>query len=236
VSAPDSALSPASKAPLEPLIDRLRTFYGLLPSPPSDPFVLFIWEVLSAHSTPARREAVLSALKKIPALTPDAMWRTPQKKLEEAIKLAGPYSDDRIHALRKGVAVFRKLPALSTIIRGPMPAARRALKGLPRLGEGGAHRMLLFAAGHPVLPVDARVNRVGCRLGYGTGGADFRRSSRSVQQAISAALPGDVESFRRAYLYLSHHGAATCSEADPHCTVCPLRADCPSARNTEFQI
>lgn len=213
--------------PLEPLIDRLRTFYGLLPSPPGDPFILFVWEALSAHSTPLRREAALLALKKLRALTPDALWRTPHKKLEDAVKLAGPYSDDRIHALRKGVEVFRKSPHLATLIRGPMPAARRALKGLPRLGEGGAHRMLLFAAGHAVLPVDARVNRVGRRLGYGSGPTDFRKSSRSVQQAVAAALPQDVEAFRRAFLYLSHHGASTCTESDPHCTICPLLKDCP---------
>src|SRR5262245_57593403 len=160
--------------------------------------MLFVWEVLSAHSTPARREAAISALKKIRALTPDAMWRTPQKKLEEAVKLAGPYVEDRISGLRKGVDVFRKSPHIAAIMRGPMPAARRAIKGLPRLGEGGAHRMLLFAAGHAVLPVDARVNRVGRRLGYGSGAADFRKSSRSVQQALSAQLPPNVEAFRQA--------------------------------------
>jgi len=212
---------------LEPLIDRLHKFYGLLPSPPSEPFMLFVWEVLSAHSTPARREAAISALKKIRALTPDAMWRTPQKKLEEAVKLAGPYVEDRIAGLRKGVDVFRRSPNIAAIMRGPMPAARRAIKGLPRLGEGGAHRMLLFAAGHAVLPVDARVNRVGRRLGYGSGAADFRKSSRSVQQALSAQLPQNVEAFRRAFLYLSHHGASTCTESDPHCSVCPLLTDCP---------
>jgi endonuclease-3 len=216
--------------PLEPLIDRLRTFYGLLPSPPTDPFILFVWEVFSAHSTPGRREAAMSALKKIRALTPDAMWRTPQKTLEDAVKLAGPYVEDRILALRKGVDVFRRSPNLAAIMRGPMPAARRALKALPRLGDGGAHRMLLFAAGHAVLPVDARVNRVGRRLGYGSGAADFRKSSRSVQQALSAQLPPNVEAFRRAFLYLSHHGASTCSERDPHCVVCPLLIDCPEGQ------
>ena len=213
--------------PLEQFIVRLRHFYGLLPSPPSDPFILFVWEVLSVHSTPARRDSALSALKKIRALTPDAMWRAPQKKLEEAVKLAGPYLDNRVRSLKTGVDVFRKSPTLPEIIRGPLPAARRALKPFPQLGEGGAHRMLLFAAGHAVLPVDARVNRVGRRLGYGSGASDFRKSSRSVQQAMTAELPKDVDAFRRAFLYLSHHGAATCTESEPHCSVCPLLKDCP---------
>jgi len=114
--------------------------------------------------------------------------------------------------------------------RSRLAAARRAIKPLPQLGEAGAHRMLLFAANHAVLPVDARVNRVGRRLGYGTQSDQFRRSAKSVQQAITAELPQTVKAFRRAFLYLSHHGAATCTERDPHCTVCPLLADCPEGK------
>jgi endonuclease-3 len=216
--------------PLEQRIARLRRFYGLLPSPPSDPFILFVWSVLASHSTPARRDAALSALKKIRLLTPDAMWRAPQKQLEEAVKVAGPYLDDRVRSLRTGVDVFRKSPKLPQIIRGPLPAARRALEPLSQLGEGGARRMLLFAAGRLVLPVDADVDRVGRRLGYGSGATDFRKSSRSVQRAMTAELPHHVDAFRRAFVYLSHHGAATCTERDPHCPVCPLLEDCETGR------
>ena len=90
--------------------------------------------------------------------------------------------------------------------------------------------MLLLAADHPVLPVDARVNRVGRRLGYGTPSEQFRKSAKSVQQAMTAELPRTASAFRRAYLYLSHHGAATCTEGDPHCTICPLLDDCPEGK------
>jgi endonuclease III len=212
---------------LETLITALQKFYGALAAPPRDPFTLFVWEVLSVHSTPRKRDAALAALKRIRALTPDSMWRAPQKKLEESVKLAGPYSDNRLQALRTGVDVFRRLPRLPTIIRGPLLGARRALKPLPQLGEAGAHRVLLFAADHPILPVDARVARVARRLGYGDGGADFRKQARSIQNALTRELPPSVDSFRQAFLYLSHHGGATCTESDPHCTICPLLKDCP---------
>ena len=135
----------------------LQTFYGALPKLPRDPFTLFVWEVLSAHSTARKRDAALAALRRIPALTPDSMWRAPQKKLEQSVRLAGPYTDNRLQALRTGVDVFRRTPKLASIIRGPLLAARRAVKPLPQLGESGAHRMLLFAADHAVLPADARV-------------------------------------------------------------------------------
>jgi endonuclease III len=215
---------------LESLLKSLEKFYGALPMPPRDPFTLFVWEVLSVHSTPRKRDAALAALKRIPALTPDAMWRAPQKKLEESVKLAGPYSENRLAALRTGVDVFRRSPKLPAVIRGPLLAARRALRPLPQLGETGAHRMLLLAADQQILPVDARVSRVGRRLGYGEAHEEFRKQARSVQDALTRELPASVDAFRRAFLYLSHHGAATCTEADPHCAVCPVVKDCPEGQ------
>ena len=215
---------------LESLVDALRVFYGPLPSPPRDPFTLFVWEVLSFHSAPRKRDAALAALKRFRALTPDAMWRAPQKKLEEGVALAGPYAEQRLRALKTGVDIFRRAPALAATIRGPLPAARRSLKGLPQMGEGGAYRMLLFAAAHPVMPVDARVSRVARRLCYGKPHQEFAKTARSVREALSRELSGSVADFRRTFVYFEHHGSATCTEADPHCRVCPLLQDCPDGQ------
>jgi endonuclease III len=215
---------------IDGLIEALHSFYGLLPSPPRDPFTLFVWDVLSPHSTPQKREAAMSALKRIPALTPDSMFRAPQKKLLQSVALAGPYAENRLSALRTGADLFRRNPDLPSIIRGPLVAARRSLNGLPQMGEGGAYRMLLFAADHPILPVDARVARTATRLGYGELHAEFPRTARSVREALAPELGGATETFRRTFLYLSQHGAATCTERDPHCAVCPLLFDCPEGQ------
>ncbi|HEY2904958.1 MAG TPA: hypothetical protein VGJ29_03600 [Vicinamibacterales bacterium] len=215
---------------LQSSVDTLQRFYGKLPTPPRDPFALFVWEVMSVHSIPRKRDAAMTALRRARALTPDAMWRLPQKKLDEIATLAGPYVEQRIRALRTGVDMFRRTPNLPAIIRGPATAARRALKGMPQMGEGGAYRMLLFAAEHAVLPVDSRVNRVAKRLGYGEAQTDFAKAARSIRAAFAAELPATVVAYRRAYLYLSHHGAATCTETNPRCPICPLVRDCPSAQ------
>jgi endonuclease III len=212
---------------LERLLVELGSFYGRLPAPPADPFTLFVWEVLSVRTTPRQRDAALGALKRVRALTPDSMWRVAQKKLEASVALAGPYLPQRLRALKTGVDLFRRSPRLPTVIRGPLRAARRALKGLPQMGEGGAYRMLLFAASHRVLPVDARLSRVARRLGYGGQQADVARTARAIRRAVSAELPATLEAYRLAFAYLDHHGGATCTEADPHCGVCPLLPDCP---------
>jgi len=215
---------------LETFLGRLYKFYGLLPTPPKDPFILFVWEVLSVHSTPLKRDQALATLKKIHTLTPDAMWRTPHSKLEEILKTVGPYLENRIENLRNGVEVFRRNRDLPYIIKGPLPAARRAIKPLPQLGEQGAHRMLLFAANQTVLPVDARVSRVARRLGFGEAHKDFTKTARSVREALVKELPKTLEAYQRAFIYLSHHGAMSCTEAVPHCTICPLLKDCPEGR------
>lgn len=209
---------------LESIVDALQKFYGALPSPPHDPFCLFVWEVLSVHSTPRKRDAAFGALRRIRALTPDAMSRAPKKKLEDSVALAGSYTEQRLHALKTGVDRFRRAPGLSRVIQGPVTRARRALTSLPQMAEGGAHRMLLFAADHPVLPMDANIRRVARRLGYGSGPS---ASARTMRVAIASELEHETEAFRRTFLYLSHHGAATCTEASPHCTICPLAEDCP---------
>ena len=160
---------------LQSSVDALERFYGKLPAPPRDPFALFVWEVMSVHATPRKRDAAIALLKRARALTPDAMWRLSQKTLEEIVLSAGPYLEQRMRALRTGVDMFRRTPNLPEVIRGPAKTARRALKGMPQMGEGGAYRMMLFAADQAVLPVDSRVNRVARRLGYGQAHADFAK-------------------------------------------------------------
>jgi endonuclease III len=232
------------------LIDRLRVFYGALPAPPAHAFGVYIWEVLSIGTTPARRDAAFKALRRIPALTPDAVGRLPQAKLESALEHAGPMKEERIRALRAGADLFRRNPDIvDEFDRG----ARRALKAarrVPHLGRASSLRLLLYAAGIPVLPLDEHAFRVAQRLGYGMPadlkagpGADARadfqvgptfdfdvgpttRLVRATRRAVVAEASRDIEILRIVSQYLTHHGLATCTTVAPHCSVCPLAPDC----------
>ena len=215
---------------LDEALQRLHAFYGPLTPPPNEPFIMYVWEVLNFHGSPVRRDAALAALRRIPALTPDSIWKTAPKKLEAAVLLAGPYMDDRIRALRAGADFFRRHPDLSQRLSGTLLAGRRALRSLRQLGLAGSHRMLLFGAAHPVIPADAHLTRVASRLGFGAPSANLRRQIRNTRRALNASLPPAIDARRRAALYLSHHGSVTCLEFDPHCPVCPLLRDCPTAR------
>jgi endonuclease III len=208
------------------IIRELRAFYGPQPLPPHEPFALYVWEVMNFHAAPLKREAALAALKRIPALTPDSIWKTPLPKLEAAAGLAGPYLDERVRALRAGADVFRRKPDLARTIVGPVIGAMRALRALPQLSGAGTGRMLLYAGAKPVIPVDAVTARVVVRLGLCEAVADARRQARRVRRALDAVAPRDLDALRRVVQLLEHHGQATCAEFDPHCGICPLASSC----------
>ena len=63
----------------------LATFYGPLAPPPRDLFGFVVWEILSARALPSRRDMAWQALRRLPALTPDAMFRAPKADLQDAL-------------------------------------------------------------------------------------------------------------------------------------------------------
>jgi endonuclease III len=217
----------ATPAPrLSAQVAELQRFYGLLPMPPAEPFALLAWEVVSRKALPAGREAAMTNLRKAHILTPDAVIRAPRAALEAAIAPAGSSLELRLDALRAGAEVFRRHRMLPATIRGPLRAARRSLRLLGQLDAAGAHRMLLFGGDHPIVPADPRMFRVAARLGYVTA---EKRAIRRARRELGVLLGQDSEAFRRATVYLTHHGSLTCTDREPHCRVCPLQAECPAA-------
>jgi endonuclease III len=194
-------------------VDRLERFYGPLTQPPSEPFALYVWEVLGLHTTRPRRDNAMNALRRIPALTPDAMGKVARAKLEAAVAFAGPYREERIRALLAGVDAFRRHRDLPETLRGDKAAAVEALALLPHLTSVSGQWMLLLAGGHALLPADPHVSRVLARLG-----TDIKSAEEELGAVISA--------LQRAALYLSYHGQATCVDADPLCRICPLKPEC----------
>jgi endonuclease III len=199
------------------LMDRLERFYGPLPLPPEDPFALYVWEVLGVRTTSGRRDAAMGALRRIPALTPDSMGKVSRATLEKVVALAGPYREERLRALASGVDVFKRNRDLPKTLRGDIGAARIALALLPHLTPMSGQWLLLFAGRHPLFPDDPHVRRVLTRL-------------ETDVDAVTDQLGGVLTAMQRATLYFSHHGRATCADADPLCHICPLRSECPFPR------
>lgn len=214
------------------MIHTLREFYGLQPTPPADIFQFCVWEVLSEQSLPGKRDLAWQALRRIPALTPDAMFRAPSKALLDAIALAGPNREDKLDRIRTIVGEFKRhrdvlrSDQLSRV--GPIAAAR-ALRRLEHLSPAARARALLFCVGRAVLPIDDDVRRVVTRL---MGDADERCGS-IIRSWLSARLPPEIASYREAVIYLRHHAQHTCLRVAPHCGVCPLKDRCRSVQRRD---
>jgi endonuclease III len=229
----------------------LRDFYGLLPHPPADPFQFFLWEILSADALPARRDLAWQALRRIPALTPDAVFRTPAKALQEVAGLIGPHRDERLERIRATTGEFKRhrdLLEAESFTRAGLPSAARRLRRLTHLPRETLDRALLYAGGYAVLPLDDATARVVARL-EGTAipisegaegftlkrarwGAELRRQRRRARRKLAAELPPNVYAYRDAVLYLRHHAQHTCIAVGPHCGICPLAGECAVAQES----
>ena len=209
---------------MDGVVASLRAFYGPLAPPPHEIFAFFVWDVVSARALPARRDVAWQALKRVPALTPDAMFRASKADLESALSAVGAV-EQRIEALKNGSGHFRRHRELGARVRGPLAGAVRALIDVPHLTAGARIRGLLFAGGHALAPVDDEVARVLARLqGFESGSkARVRREGR---RRLFQACHGERDRIAEAVVVLAHHAAHACLEHAPHCAVCPLAADC----------
>jgi endonuclease III len=212
----------------------LREFYGRQATPPADLFQFLVWEILSEQALPARRDLAWQALKRIPALTPDAMFRAPAQALLDAVGMAGPHREAKVERLYATVGEFKRHRTeldVETLRHGSALGAGRALRRLAHVHPVVRARAHLFALNAQVLPIDPEINRVLSRL---MGEPQSRNRSRSRRWLFRQLRP-DLAALRDAVVYLRHHALQTCLKVAPHCGVCPLRAGCQYA-NSEKRL
>lgn len=221
----------------------LGEFYGVLHRPPSTLFQFFVWEILSERAVPARRDLAWAALRRIPALTPDSLFRAPSRELGEAVALTGQPREETIDRLKATAEAFRRhreALALDEHRDLSLRTAWRRLAVLVHIDPRVRRRALLFALHAAVLPVDEEVSRVVQRLTQRVEASPSTRASlqatgsmsarAAARRWLSAQLPRDLEPYQHAVLYLRHHAQHTCLAVGPHCHVCPLGTVCETGR------
>jgi endonuclease III len=205
-------------------LDALAAFYGRLAPPPRDLFGFVVWEILSARTLPSRRDIAWLALRRLPALTPDAMFRASAADLQAALLML-PGRDGRIDDLRAASGHLRRHRDLEAVVAGRLIGAVRALAAVPALTPAGRARALLFPGGHAVAPADDAVVRVVTRL-YGLEHARPAALRRLARRRLGVECGGDLDLLRQAAVLMAHHAAQACVPASPHCGVCPLAGRC----------
>ena len=220
------------------VVPALREFYGAVHRPPEDLFPFIVWEVLSDHTAPGRRDLAWTALRKIPALTPDAMFRAPAKELADAVALAGAPREDVLARLRAIVDTFKRRRDVlddAAIRRGSLLVAARALRGITQVEVSVQRRALLYVTDLAVMPADDDVARVIQRLTTpmdlsaavrGIASRTRARLRRQARRWLTEQLATAHDARRTAVTYLRHHARQTCVAVGPHCTICPLSQTC----------
>ena len=119
---------------------------------------------------------------------------------------------------------------LRSVLKKPLPQAKKALKRFPSIGDPAAEKILLFTRSYPVISLDSNGLRVLCRVGFAEEQKNYSATYRSVQDAIREQLPRDYESLIRAHQLLRQHGQELCKRSKPLCAECPVRNGCNYGR------
>jgi len=225
----------------DPCIRTLRDYFaGLYFMSGQDPFRCLTLTVLTQNKTAERaRAAFYELVRRFGTITPETLSVANPHDIVPALYQCGPH--------RKAgylVSIARELMRrwngdMSWVYDAP-DLARELLVSLPGVGPKTADCVLLYAAGHDVVPIDTHIERVARRLGFIERGAlrrglaidveEIRGSDRSKDIA-KEALEKELFHPGRSHLLLIQHGFEFCHATAPECFACPIRLECPSLDN-----
>ncbi len=239
-ASPKTRLKPRPLTP-ERIVGLLDDAYGTTPwRPHGEPIAELVLTLLSQNTSDSNSgRAYIRLLNAFPNW--HSLLDADVKEIEEAIRPGGlaPTKAPRLQALLREVWARRAqtgpdgppsggaLPGesfdLSFLRDLPQDEARAWLRSLPAVGPKTAACVLLFGLGIPALPVDTHVHRVAIRLGL------VPEKTTAEQAHVLLESMVDPEFVYPFHVQLIKHGRRTCSARKPKCSVCPLRAECPSA-------
>jgi len=208
---------------VQAVINKLERSYGV-PSwqPNHDPLGELIATILSQNTSDVNSDRAYAALR---AAYPtwEAVLRADADEVAAVIRSGGLASlkTRRIQAILQTIQARYGRLDLDFLMDMPMAAARAFLAEFPGVGPKTVACVLLFACGHPALPVDTHVHRVTTRLGWLPRGCTAEQAHTVLESLIP---PPKVYS---AHVNLIRHGRGVCKARQPDCAHCLLRGFCP---------
>ncbi len=217
-----TAWKPPPPRRLRKILERLRAEYGRPAARPHRaPIDELVLTVLSQNTNDRNRDVAYERLRE----RFDSWSAVRDAPVEEVVE-----------AIRPGGLAATKAPRIQQILRAvgdddlsrlaeePLEEARAELCALPGVGRKTAACVLLFSFGHPDIPVDTHVQRVGTRLGLFRPNAPLEEAHDEMLRLARGSDPYE------AHVALIRHGRRTCHARSPRCGECPLRRMCPYAR------
>jgi endonuclease-3 len=188
-----------------------------------DPFETLVATIISQNTADRNTARAFESLSKRFEITPEAIAKAPLNQIEEAIKVAGLYTNKAKAIKQAATIILEKYHGtLQPVLSLPQEEARETLMQFPGVGPKTADVVLLFSANQQTIPVDTHVNRVTKRLGFAPASADYEVIRRNLQSLFSP------KNYLAVHLLLIAHGRRFCKALHPLCEECPINMYCPS--------
>jgi endonuclease III len=214
---------------LSKILRALEKLYGR-PKPPkiTQALDLILWENVAYLVDDEKRAAAFAALKKTVGTDATQILKASDEKLLAVTKLGGMAAEVRAQRLRQIAEIAHWIfkDDLESVLRKPLPEAKKDLKRFPSIGDPGAEKILLFTGSYPVLGLESNGLRVLLRLGFAEEKKSYSASYRGVQKALEGQLPPACASVIAAHQLLRRHGQELCKRTRPLCLSCPLQTQC----------
>lgn len=203
----------AARRLLQHYVDNFRRLPWRAPpgSPPPDPYVVWLSEVMLQQTTVA---AVAPRFERFLARWPTVVALAAARDEDILGEWAGLGYYARARNL---IACAREVAA-----RGAFPDTEQELRKLPGIGDYTAAAIAAIAFGRRAVVIDTNVARVVARL----AGIDrpLKSAAAEIRAAADMLTPADSSGeFAQAMMDL---GATICRPRAPLCGACPLSADC----------
>lgn len=211
------------------VLKALEKFYGR-PKPPkiTDPLELILWENVAYLVDDEKRATAFATLKKKIGIRPKQILDASPQDLLEVTRLGGMVPELRAQRLRQIAELAHWIfkDDLKSVLKKPLPQAKKDLKRFPSVGDPGAEKILMLTRSYPVLALESNGLRVLLRLGFAEEKKSYAASYRGVQQALQAQIPSTYDALIATHQLLRQHGQELCKRSQPLCETCPLRSTC----------
>ena len=215
-----------ARASLVEIVAALAERYPI-PTLPSDPFQLILWDNIGYLVDDERRRRLFDAFEREVGLDPAASLAADPDLLLRLAKGGGMRPETRVDRWRTIAHIVLETADFAATLRAlPLAKAQALLKRFPAIAEPGADKILLLSGIAATPALDSNGLRVLARLGIFEEGADYARSYKAAITVL--ARDGDTTGpwLATAFHVLREHGKALCKRGDPSCLACPLDAIC----------
>lgn len=217
---------------LSDLLDQLQTAFGprcwwpSVKAPPptrAEPFEMIVGAILVQNVAWSNVEQALTALDRAGLLDLIALHAAPAEMIQPLIRPAGYFRQkaERLKAFAAHV-VERHGGDLGAMLAQPLEPLGAELLALRGIGPETRDCIRCYAAGQPVMAMDAYTKRIFARLGV------FAESIRyeQMQAFFHSYLPVDAALRGEYHAQIDTLGHRFCLKSRPRCGECPLASRC----------